>query len=293
MDIHSLMDIKTLEHTYKKVCVCVCACMMSCILLLFCVCVLQKSVCASVCACIMWCVYASCVVVCVRVCVCVWASVCTCVHVCFLQKGVCWSIYHELWCVHVRVCVCVCACVSDEQIISAWLSAHLWHLCTVVVNVVNNCKALWTLVRKVLNKCSYHYVMRTSSNAYIVSSVQVISPTQPRVHCTQWTANQHLSPINSTDFVRAHTKIHPITSQSLICCPRDVAFRAGREWRKRIKLSNELWQINYYPERIMNVVNHVVWWAQNGSTHSRFTWLSNIDFCNKQDEKSSAQLLFG
>ena len=131
----TLMDIKTLEHTYKKVCVCVCvcvcACMMSCILLLFCVCVLQKSVCASVCACIMWCVYASCVVVCVRVCVCV--SECVHMRACVFLTKRC-VLKHISWVV-VCACACVCMCVCVW-----WADYICLTQCASVALVHSSCK---------------------------------------------------------------------------------------------------------------------------------------------------------
>ena len=126
-------------HTKQCVCVCVCACTMCCILFCVCVCVSYKKKC--VCACIMWCVH---------VCVCEQVRAHACMRVSYKEVcvGAC-----IMSCVRMCVCACVCVCVCLMSRLCLLDSMHLWHLCTVVVNVVNNCKALWTLVRKVLNKC--------------------------------------------------------------------------------------------------------------------------------------------
>ena len=46
------------------------------------------------------------------------------------------------------VCVCVCVCVCDEQVISASLNAFVGLVNFVIVNAVNNWKALRTPMKK-------------------------------------------------------------------------------------------------------------------------------------------------
>ena len=102
-----------------------------CCILLLCVCLTKKCVC----------VHASCVVV--RACVCEQVRAHTCMHVSYKEVCVCVCVCACVCvCVHVCVCVCVYVCVCLMSRLYLLDSMHLWHLCTVVVNVVNNGKAL-------------------------------------------------------------------------------------------------------------------------------------------------------